>query len=68
MKYFSDCTEALLRITDMTQGIGNPLVAVYARCYLCRVGINVSPKNDSCNFLLNNFTGFLDSYQHVSFL
>lgn len=52
----------------MIQGIGNPLVAVYARCYLCRVGINVSSKKDDCNFLVNNFTGFLNSYQHVSFI
>ncbi|KAJ8945235.1 hypothetical protein NQ318_011216 [Aromia moschata] len=29
-----ECPEALLRITEMIHGIGNPLVAIYARCYL----------------------------------
>jgi hypothetical protein len=29
--------EALQRLADMIRGIGDPLVAVYARCYLSRV-------------------------------
>ncbi|KAJ8925622.1 hypothetical protein NQ315_009466 [Exocentrus adspersus] len=61
----NDCPDALKRVTDMIHGVGNPLVAVYARCYLCRVGINVSSKKDHCSFLIKNFTGFLDSYQHL---
>ncbi|KYQ47400.1 UPF0505 protein C16orf62 like protein, partial [Trachymyrmex zeteki] len=31
----SEFNTALLRITRMIRGIGNPLIAVYARCYLC---------------------------------
>lgn len=58
--------EALLRLTQMIQGLGNPLVAVYARCYLCRVGINVSPPNADKKYLLKNFTNFLECYNHVS--
>lgn len=50
----------------MIQGIGNPLVAVYARCYLCRVGLSVSPVN--AKFLLRNFECFLETYQHVSIM
>jgi hypothetical protein len=30
-------TDALDRLCVMTRGIGDPLVAIYARCYLCRV-------------------------------
>ncbi|XP_059139678.1 VPS35 endosomal protein-sorting factor-like [Physella acuta] len=37
-------TDALKRLSLMARGIGDPLVAVYARCYLCRVGILVAPK------------------------
>ncbi|KAK3713118.1 hypothetical protein RRG08_036730 [Elysia crispata] len=37
-------TEALERLTMMTRGVGDPLVAVYLRCYLCRIGILVAPR------------------------
>jgi len=36
-------SRALVRLTAMTRGIGDPLVAAYARCYLCRVGVLVAP-------------------------
>lgn len=34
----------LSRLSAMTRGIGDPLVAAYARCYLCRVGALVSAR------------------------
>ncbi|GFO28653.1 upf0505 protein c16orf62-like protein [Plakobranchus ocellatus] len=37
-------SEALERLTMMTRGVGDPLVALYIRCYLCRVGILVAPR------------------------
>ena len=32
-----------MRLAVMVRGIGDPLVAAYARCYLCRVGVLVAP-------------------------
>ncbi|XP_042227665.1 VPS35 endosomal protein-sorting factor-like isoform X2 [Homarus americanus] len=34
---------ALSRISRMIRGIGDPLMAAYARMYLCRMGIEVAP-------------------------
>jgi len=36
-------SRALVRLAAMARGIGDPLVAAYARCYLCRVGVLVAP-------------------------
>jgi hypothetical protein len=35
--------QALVRLVSMVRGIGDPLVAAYSRCYLCRVGVLVAP-------------------------
>ncbi|XP_057310899.1 VPS35 endosomal protein-sorting factor-like [Hydractinia symbiolongicarpus] len=37
-------SQALMRLTHQIRGIADPLVAVYARAYLCRVGIIVAPQ------------------------
>lgn len=50
----------------MIIGIGNPLVAAYARCYLCIAGINALNKMSDYKFLQTCFKGFIDSYEHVS--
>uniref|UniRef100_A0AAG5D065 Esophageal cancer associated protein n=1 Tax=Anopheles atroparvus TaxID=41427 RepID=A0AAG5D065_ANOAO len=34
--------QALRRLSKMIRGIGDPLVAIYARCYLCRVGMGLT--------------------------
>lgn len=60
-----ECAESLNRMTNMINGIGNPLVAIYVRCYLCKVGITILNKKSEFGFLLGNFTGFLDTYQHL---
>ncbi|XP_076459289.1 VPS35 endosomal protein-sorting factor-like [Babylonia areolata] len=54
---------ALERIALMTRGIGDPLVAVYARCYLARVGIHVAPSKR--DHLLPCFNDFLCSFIQV---
>ncbi|KAL1140217.1 hypothetical protein AAG570_000149 [Ranatra chinensis] len=56
-------SQALMRLTRMTRGIGDPLVAIYARCYLCRVGMSVSTIDRQ--FLKDNFYDFLAVYDQL---
>uniref|UniRef100_A0A8C3B1R7 VPS35 endosomal protein-sorting factor-like n=1 Tax=Cyclopterus lumpus TaxID=8103 RepID=A0A8C3B1R7_CYCLU len=56
--------ETLPRLTAMIRGIGDPLVAAYARAYLCRVGMEVAPHlKDSLN---RNFFDLLGTFRQVS--
>ncbi|XP_026666628.1 UPF0505 protein C16orf62 homolog isoform X2 [Ceratina calcarata] len=57
----SEFNAALLRISRMIRGIGNPLIAVYARCYLCRVGLALNKTSDF-QFVRENFYDFLFIY------
>lgn len=65
---FSEYSAALLRLTHMIRGIGNPLVAAYARCYLCRVGITVATPGTDTQYLIENFYDFLNTYTQVKTL
>ena len=56
-------TQALIRLTRMVRGIGDPLVAVYARAYLCRVGMSIAP--ESRMHLIPNFTDYLTTFSQV---
>ncbi|XP_030068287.1 VPS35 endosomal protein-sorting factor-like [Microcaecilia unicolor] len=56
-------SECLPRLTSMIRGIGDPLVAVYARTYLCRVGIEVAPHlKENLN---KNFFDFLLTFKQI---
>ncbi|XP_037610295.1 VPS35 endosomal protein sorting factor-like isoform X1 [Sebastes umbrosus] len=56
--------ETLPRLTAMIRGIGDPLVAAYARAYLCRVGMEVAPHlKDSLN---RNFFDLLGTFRQIS--
>ncbi|CAI8033056.1 VPS35 endosomal protein-sorting factor-like [Geodia barretti] len=57
-------TQALIRLTKMVRGIGDPLVAGYARAYLCRVGMSIAP--ESRMHLLPNFTDYLSTYSQLN--
>jgi hypothetical protein len=54
---------SLIRITRMIRGIGDPLVAAYARCYLLRIGITVSTNRE---YMKESFVDFLATYHTVS--
>ena len=56
-------TQALIRLTRMVRGIGDPLVACYARAYLCRVGMSIAPETK--NHLLPNFKDYLRTLDQV---
>lgn len=51
-------------MTRMIRGIGNPLIAIYARCYLCRVGLALN-KNTDFEFAKENFYDFLCTFQQL---
>lgn len=45
------------RLNGMCRGIGNPLVAIYARCYLSRQAHDCDPR--AFDYLNNSFNDFL---------
>ena len=47
----------------MVRGIGDPLVACYARAYLSRVGMSVAPETK--NHLMPNFKDYLKTVDQV---
>lgn len=57
----------IARLTTMIRGIGNPLVAVYLRVYLCRVASKLLGK-ESEQFFHSNLKEFLEEYQQVYFV
>jgi len=54
-----NCT--LLRLTNMVRGVGNPLVGVYIRAYLCRVG--TQHMQEFKGHLKYNFYDYLATFQ-----
>ncbi|CAH0380995.1 unnamed protein product [Bemisia tabaci] len=54
---------ALLRLCRMVRGIGDPLVAAYTRCYLCRVASSLNCASQ--NFLKENICDFIASYNQL---
>lgn len=61
----NEFTQALLRLTKTIRGIGDPLVAIYARCYLCRVGMTVTSDRE---YIKENLNDVLTTYHTVILL
>lgn len=59
----SEMCSALSKIAKMIRGIGDPLVAAYARCYLVRIGIGTCPERQ--DYIKECFNDFLSTYNTV---
>ncbi|XP_023947599.2 VPS35 endosomal protein-sorting factor-like isoform X2 [Bicyclus anynana] len=60
----SEIKPAIERLTKMIRGIGNPLVAIYVRVYLCNVASSLFGKESECYFN-DNLKEFLEEYQQI---
>lgn len=61
--HFRDFSATLIRLSRAIRGVGNPLVAAYARCYLMRVGREKFIQDSS--FVVENVRDLLLSYHQV---
>jgi len=59
----NDFSSTLIRLSRAIRGIGDPLIAAYARCYLMRVGGEKFIRDRS--FVLENVKDFLFSYHQL---
>lgn len=53
----------LERLTNMINGVGNPLVAIYCRAFLCSVAMQISPQ--SKHIFKRNIVNMIDSSSQV---
>ncbi|XP_034840471.1 VPS35 endosomal protein-sorting factor-like isoform X2 [Maniola hyperantus] len=60
----SEIKPAIERLTRMIRGIGNPLVAIYVRVYLCNMASNLYGEESECYFN-DNLKEFLEEYQQI---
>ncbi|KAF6206084.1 hypothetical protein GE061_017309 [Apolygus lucorum] len=63
--FLDDCefSSALRRLVSMVRGIGDPLVAVFTRCYLVRIAMSVD--NPDKLIVKENFSDFLKTYGQI---
>jgi hypothetical protein len=59
---FSNYKEILSRMTRQIRGIGDPLVAIFTRCYLVRIGTSLIKERE---YIKDNFLDFLFTYHYV---
>lgn len=58
----NEFSSILMRLTHMIRGVGDPLVNIYARCYLCRVGMAITTDRD---YIKENLNDVLTIYHTI---
>ncbi|XP_062553842.1 VPS35 endosomal protein sorting factor-like [Armigeres subalbatus] len=58
----NEFSSILMRLTQMIRGVGDPLVNIYARCYLCRVGMAITTDRD---YIKENLNDVLTIYHTI---
>ncbi|XP_055614690.1 VPS35 endosomal protein sorting factor-like [Uranotaenia lowii] len=58
----NEFSSILMRLTRMIRGVGDPLVATYARCYLCRVGMAITTDRE---YIKENLSDILEIYHTI---
>ena len=70
VNFLSDETisKPINRLIGMTAGIGDPLVAIYTKCYICRVGVSIDPSIRDYQLLSMDNLLFVFRYNSIYFL
>ncbi|XP_076067854.1 VPS35 endosomal protein-sorting factor-like isoform X2 [Oratosquilla oratoria] len=55
--------KALVRLSAMVKGIANPLVAAYARMYICHVGVKAAPKQSQ--YVVDSIEDFILTFKQI---
>ena len=55
--------QALVRLAQMTRGIGDPLIAAYTRMFVCRMGVAVAPT--LTHYIVTSIKDFLHTLTQV---
>lgn len=58
-----ECNATLVRLANMTKGIGDPLVSLYVRAYLCIVGTRYAPKFRG--HLFSNYYQVIETFKQI---
>lgn len=63
MIFYREGEQALARLSRMIRGIGDPLLAAYARMYVCKVGSEVAP--NLTQYMSEGVEDFLQTLKQV---
>lgn len=60
---YREAERALGRLSRMIRGLGDPLIAAYARMFLCRMGVSVAPSLN--HYIAESLQDFLHALKQV---
>lgn len=60
---YREAEKALGRLSRMIRGLGDPLIAAYARMFLCRMGVSVAPSLN--HYIAESLQDFLHALKQV---